>query len=182
MLRSLGECMETNVRMALIDISAGHAGLMAARVLRKHHNVTVLERFHGNSEIGAAISFGPTATKIVEQFGLDRKDIGSVHWVETRMYDKEGSLTKSFPMSQFALHTGSDVMINHQINLWNRLYRLATAPSDELGIGGQPAVVRWEADAIDVDCESGDVTTAEGQRIASDLIIGELQSSFDLYT
>jgi salicylate hydroxylase len=165
--------VNSNLCTTLIDISAGLAGLMAARVLRENHNVTILERFNGNSEIGAAISFGPTATKIVEQFGLDRKDIGSFQWAETRMYDKEGNLTKSFPMSQFASHTGSDFLINHRVNLWNGLYRLATAPSAELGIGGQPAVVRWDADAIDVDCESGNVTIARGERIASDLVIGK---------
>lgn len=146
---------------------------MAARVLRERHNVIILERSHGNSEIGAAISFGPTATKIVEEFGLDRNGIGSVHWAETRMYDKEGNLTKSFPMSQFASHTGSDFMINHRVDLWNGLYRLATAPSDELGVAGQPAVVRWDADAIDVDCDCGDVTIASGERITSDLVIGQ---------
>lgn len=173
MLLSLGKFDAIDPSQILTLNRAGLAGLMAARVLREHHNVTIIERFRGNSEIGAAISFGPTATKIVEQFGLDRKRIGSVHWAETATYDKNGNLEKVFPMSQFADHTGSDFLINHRINLWNELYRLATTPSAELEIRGEPANVRWDVDAIDVDCQTGDVTLATGERIASDLVIGQ---------
>lgn len=146
---------------------------MAARVLRESHKVTLLERFSGNNQVGAAISFGPSATKIVEQFGLDRKRIGSVVWDETRTFDKDGNSLQSFGMRQFAEHMNSDFLINHRINLWEELLMLATAPSADLGVDGQPAEVMWDVVAIDVDCESGDVTLADGRKIPSDLVIGE---------
>lgn len=152
---------------------------MAARVLREFHKVTLLERFSGNNQVGAAISFGPSATKIVEQYGLDRKRIGSVVWSETRTFDKEGNSLENFGMRQFAEHMHSDFLINHRVNLWQELLMMATAPSEDLKIGGgQPAQVMWNVDAVDVDCESGDVTLADGRTISSDLVIGE--SFFDL--
>ena len=32
---------------------------------------------------------------------------------------------------------------------------MVTGPSEELGISGKPAIIRWSTDAIDVDVESG---------------------------
>ena len=154
---------------------------MTARVLREHHHVTVLERFLGNHEIGAGIAFGPTATKIAEQFGFDRKRVGSVPLAETQTFDKDGHHTHTFDMRKFEKHTGSELLLHHRIDLWQELHRLATDRSKDLGIGGKPATIIWDADAVDVDCENGDVTLADGRKLASDLVIGERQFRFTLY-
>ena len=75
-------------------------------------------------------------------------------------------------MRQFAKNTNADFLMCHRVDLWNELLRLATAPSEELGIIGEPAKVIWGDDFVDVDVESGDVTLADGQRFGSDVVVG----------
>ena len=42
-------------------VGGGISGLVVAQVLREKHNVTIIERYAGNHEFGAAITLGPTA-------------------------------------------------------------------------------------------------------------------------
>lgn len=155
-------------------VGAGIAGAMAARVLREKHEVTMLERFGGGHELGAAIVLGPTATKILQKYGFDQKRCGCVLNDGAKTYDQTGKLVAEFDMTPFVRMVGSYPTFQHRADLWDELMRLATAPSEELGIGGKPATVRWDADVVSVDVESGEVTLADGSKITSDLVIGGL--------
>ena len=88
----------------------------------------------------------------------------------------------TFDMRQFAKHTCSEFLLHHRINLWQELHTLASAPSEKLNIGGKSATIFWDADAVDLDCETGDVIFADGRRVASDLIIGESQFPLSLHS
>lgn len=154
-------------------IGAGLAGLMSARVLREHHTVTIIERVSGKSEVGAAICLGCTATTIVEKYGFDRKRVGSIVWDQTRTFDKRGKEMSGASMQEFNKYTKADFLLSHRNDLWAEFLRLATAPSAELGIEGQPAKVEFGVDVVGVDTESGEVTLGDGRKIESDLVVGD---------
>lgn len=158
--------------LKVIIVGAGIAGAMAARVLREKHDVLMLERFGGGHELGAAIVLGPTATRILGQYGFDRKRCGCVTNGAAKTYDQTGTLVADFDIGPFARAVGTDPTFQHRADLWEELMRLATAPSEELGIGGSPAKVQWGVDVVSVDVELGEVTLADGTKIASDLVIG----------
>lgn len=153
-------------------VGAGLAGAIAARVMREKHNVTIIERFSGGHEVGAAINLGPTAVKIIDNLGFDRKRAGSVVANSVRSLDKAGKLLQTNDMTKFACISQADWLFQHRADLWSEFVRLATAPSATLGISGQPAKVLWGSEVVSVDVESGDVVLADGGKIGSDLIIG----------
>jgi salicylate hydroxylase len=154
-------------------IGGGIAGFAAARALREKHNVTVLEQYAGGHEVGAALSMGPTATIVADSFGFDRTRCASVVAVASRSFNKDGKQIHHQDMSPFMVNNKADWLMQHRADLWNEWRRLATAPSAELGVQGEPAKVVWSADVVAVDVESGEVKLADGTVYHSDLVIGK---------
>jgi salicylate hydroxylase len=165
--------MSQDIRLQVIVIGAGIAGLFAARVLREKHDVTVLERSAGGNEVGAALTPGPNATRILGQYGWDPRRCGALVLDKARTFDHRGNLIQETALTEVKQTFGSDWHVVHRIDLWNELLRLATAPSEELGIGGKPANIKWRADVVDVNTNSGDVRLGDGTVVSSDLIIGK---------
>ncbi|KAH7384684.1 hypothetical protein BKA66DRAFT_83940 [Pyrenochaeta sp. MPI-SDFR-AT-0127] len=153
-------------------IGAGIAGLFAARVLREKHNVTILERSAAGNEIGAAVTPGPNATKWLYKYGWNPERCGALSLGKVRTVDHEGVLVSEQDVSNIKGIFGSDWHVVHRIDLWNELLRLATNPSEELGLSGRPAKVVWRASVVGVDVEAGNVRLASGEVIESDLVIG----------
>lgn len=165
--------MSEDTPLQITIIGAGIAGLFAARVLREKHNVTVLERSAGGNEVGAALTPGPNATRILDQYGWDPKRCGALVLGAARTFDHKGSLLQESSLTGIKQTFGSNWHVVHRIDLWNELLRLATAPSEELGIGGKPANIKWRAQVLDVNPGSGDVGLSDGTIVPSDLVIGE---------
>jgi hypothetical protein len=83
-----------------------------------------------------------------------------------------------YDMRQFANPTSSEFLLHHRINLWQDFHILATAPAEDLGIGGKPATAIWDGDAVDVDCESVEVyQRVEGLTIQCDRHIAQSKST-----
>jgi salicylate hydroxylase len=61
---------------------------------------------------------------------------------------------------------------NNRANLRDEFLRLATAPSAELGVEGQPAKIVFDAEVASVDPNMGKVTLRNGDVYESDLVIG----------
>lgn len=166
--------MSHDLQLRITIIGAGIAGLFAARVLRDKHQVTVLERSAGGNEAGAAVTPGPNATKILDQYGWEPANCGALVLDKARTFDHKGNLILETSLAGVKQTFGSDWYVVHRIDLWNELLRLATAPSKDLGIGGTPAKVIWCADVVDVDANSGDVSLGDGRVVPSDLVIGKV--------
>ncbi|KAK4554627.1 hypothetical protein LTR86_008129 [Recurvomyces mirabilis] len=150
--------------------SAGLAGLAAARFLRSNdtnHKITILEQSPGGHEVGAALSLGPTAIRLLEPYGFDRKRCRALEAVGSRTFGPGGKQIHHQDMTEFSVHNPADWLMMHRADLWDELFRLATSPSLEAGVEagqvGRPAEVRYGVEVVGVDVESGDVELASGE-------------------
>ena len=164
--------LPTGSNLKVTIIGGGLAGLITARVLREKHAVTVIEKFPGGHELGAAINVAPNGMRILERLGFDKAQAGSVVSGGTITLNHEGRVLQETNWPDIHDKFGGDWTFQHRADLWNEFLRLAEAPSKDLGLNGDPAKILWGAEAVDVDVESGDVKLADGTRVASDLVVG----------
>ncbi len=153
-------------------VGAGLAGLLAARVLREKHAVTLVEKFDGGHEVGAAINLGPNGVKIAQELGFDKSRCRSIACGMTRTLDRDGKILMEENMGFLREEYGAEWLFQHHGDLWNEFLRLATCPSEMLEIQGRPAQVLWGTRVTGVDVQTGDVLLDSGEKLESDLVIG----------
>ncbi|KAI9822970.1 MAG: cis-Golgi t-SNARE syntaxin [Phylliscum demangeonii] len=164
------ELMKYWNRLKVIIVGAGIAGLNAAIGLsRAGHDVVILEQSRFTNEVGAAITIGPSATRILTAYGFDYNGAGYIP------HEVIASVSGITLQKQFALdfhnvveRYGERYASFHRVDLHNELKRLATAPD---GIG-RPVDVRLRAKVTGADATSGTVTLADGSTQTADLLIG----------
>ncbi|KAI0899016.1 FAD binding domain protein [Annulohypoxylon nitens] len=158
-------------QLSVIIVGSGLAGLAAARILREKHQVTVYERGEPSVATGGqGIANFPNAIKIMQQMGYDPERAGSVSVQGFRTLDKLGNMVfdTEFP---FEKKYGAPALSHMRVDFRAELLRLATAPSKDLGIGGEPAKVVFNNGATDVDPEAGEITLDDGTKAKADVII-----------
>ncbi|KAL3464459.1 hypothetical protein BJX64DRAFT_298250 [Aspergillus heterothallicus] len=153
-------------------VGAGLAGLLAARVLRENHDVTVVEKFDGGHEVGAAINLGPNGVKIAQELGFDKSRCRAIVCGMARTLDRDGNILTEENMDFLQEQYGADWLFQHRADLWNEFLRLATCPSEALSIQGRPAQVLWGTAVTGVNVETGDVFLDNGEKLESDIVIG----------
>ncbi|RAH66840.1 FAD/NAD(P)-binding domain-containing protein [Aspergillus aculeatinus CBS 121060] len=160
-------------------IGSGIAGLLAARILREQHQVTIYERTASANETGAAINIGPNGIAILESVGLDRRRARAIPVARTIAYNKAGAVTADTTVD-YRREFGADWLFFHRADLRDELLRLATAPSEEVGVMGCPARVRWGVGVVscggssgqgDIKVENGEVVLSTGEVVRADLVV-----------
>lgn len=159
-------------QLSVIIVGSGPAGLATARVLREMCQVTVYERRSPSVATGGqGIMNFPNATKIMNQLGYDTERSGSVPVEGFRTLDKQGNIIFDTEIT-FKERYGSPAVSHMRTDFRAELLRLATAPSEDLGIGGEPAKMVFDNGAQDIDSEVGEITLDDGTKTKADVIIG----------
>ncbi|CAN9244525.1 unnamed protein product [Alternaria alternata] len=163
--------MDYQNKLRVIIVGSGLAGLTAARILREHHHVTVYEREDQTAATGGqGISISPNAVKILERIGYDREKAGAVPIYGYRSYDKEGNVKKDHEVD-LKTRYGADQLTQKRSDFRDELMRLATAPSVELEIKGNPAHIVYDTKVVDLDAEEGRITLGDGTTAEADVVI-----------
>ena len=162
-----------HVRLDIAIVGGGLIGSVVARVLREQHNVTIYERAKTSSEFGAALGLGPTATLILEELGLKNEHVKGVSLDITQVWGKNGKVVFERDMRAVRKQLGikGEYILAHRRDWHNEFLRLATAPSEELGIQGQPAKIIFGKEVVDVDPEKGELVFGDGTKVQADLIV-----------
>ena len=164
--------MDNQSKLQVIIVGSGLAGLTAARILRERHDVTVYERGDQAAATGGqGISISPNAVKILERIGYDRDNAGAVPIHGFRSYDKDGNVKKDHEVD-LRTRYGADQLAQKRSDFRNELVRLATAPSAELKIQGNPAKMVYDTGVVDVNAEKGSITLSDGTTAEADVVVG----------
>jgi salicylate hydroxylase len=159
--------------LKVIIVGSGLAGLTAARVLREHHHVTVYERGDkGIATGGQGIMIAPNGVRILESLGYDSNRVGAVPIHGIRFYDKQDIVTEDIILD-LKLRFGADYMSQKRSDFREELLRLATTPSANLGINGEPAKIMFNTPVIGLDPEAGVITLSDGSTAVADVVISE---------
>ncbi|PYI07900.1 FAD/NAD(P)-binding domain-containing protein [Aspergillus sclerotiicarbonarius CBS 121057] len=156
--------------LTIAIIGSGLAGCLAARILREQHTVTIYERDPAKAEAGAAINLGPNAVHILDSVGFDRHRARSIPVTRILSYNKRGEVTQD-SILDYAKEFGADWLFHHRADLRDELLRLATGTSEEVGVRGEPARVRYGARVVDADVEGGRLILEGGEVVEADLIV-----------
>ncbi|PYH95894.1 FAD binding domain protein [Aspergillus ellipticus CBS 707.79] len=151
-------------------IGSGLAGCLAARILREQHTVTIYEREPRNTETGAAINLGPNAVQVLDSVGFDRVRACSIPVTRCITYNRKGENVGETDVD-YATEYGADWLFHHRADLRDELLRLATAPSEELGLKGRPANVVYGTRVVGGDVEEGRLRLDNGEEVKADLVV-----------
>jgi salicylate hydroxylase len=122
-------------------------------------------------DVGAAISVGPSATRILEKLHFDRQRVGSLPAGSTQVFDLEGKLRVNKECNCIPQY-GAVWLFNHRADLRAEFLRLATINDRDAGIPGQLAKIHWNTSVVDVDVEEGRLVLDTGEEVIADLVIG----------
>jgi len=155
----------------ILIVGGGIAGLSAAIALKApDRHITILEQSHLLSEIGAAISLQPNASRILRRtWNLEGALEQANGMIDRgfRIFDTDGAVVNTVPLLNKTGYDGDRIMYHRQ-DLHESLKVAATTA----GRDSPPARVRTCSRVVSCDCEAGIITLENGEEIQGDLIVG----------
>lgn len=164
------------VSLRVAIVGGGIAGLAAASVLRKTHNVTIYERtkLSQMQEQGAAVGIAPNGSKMLKRLELSKEDLHAVVNSGLAIYDTKGSVLNQMK-HDYTNVFGSEYWLVHRQDLWNALFKAAT-DGNTISADGRVKFIQG-AMVSDVDVISGELTFEDGSKAEFDIVIGRIQHS-----
>ncbi|KAF2184231.1 FAD dependent oxidoreductase [Zopfia rhizophila CBS 207.26] len=161
--------MASSTSLDIAIVGAGIAGLGAAIALsRIGHKVEIFERSHFSNEIGAAISLCPNAGRILKQWGYEFNRANVIALIQGRAFNANTLDLVYFAKYDYMVPKyGAPWYLYHRIDLHTELKRLATEPT----CGSRPVKINISSQVVDIDCEKGTLTLANGLVYQKDLIV-----------
>ncbi|KAK4936727.1 hypothetical protein LTR10_022451 [Elasticomyces elasticus] len=164
--------------LKVIVVGAGLAGLGAAIALNQQgHDVDVFEQSSFLNEVGAAIHIPPNATRVLNEWGVDRNDLQGTFCYHLTVNDAEGNLlmkaadTKKL---QATLQMQDDWLLSHRVDLHNALRRRV-----EKEVNGKKPSIHLASkirsvltDRPEQDAEKGTIYLEDGTSFSADLVVG----------
>ncbi|KAG8628863.1 hypothetical protein KVT40_002728 [Elsinoe batatas] len=148
-------------------IGGGIAGLAAAVVLRRAHDVTVYDANpEGHVEPSNACGLGPNGSRMVRLLGLSDLDVKACTITGYTTWTKEMHLVYNQNMD-YQKYTGSNSWTVYRHDLKEALLSAATSAH-----GGRPVNVIPDKELIHVDSDAGIMDFLDGSQAAADLVIG----------
>ncbi|KZT36087.1 FAD/NAD(P)-binding domain-containing protein [Sistotremastrum suecicum HHB10207 ss-3] len=155
----------------VIIVGAGLVGLATALALRRAgHHVEIYEKSSFSREVGAAVTCGPNATKILEGLGCDFGRMRGVEHTQTRYFTKDqgdGDLSFVSRGSDLFQKFGARFYLVHRVDLHTELKDLTTSPT---GLG-EPCILHLGSAVLSLDCESGTIGLGDGSFVSADVVI-----------
>ncbi|KAJ7067310.1 FAD/NAD(P)-binding domain-containing protein [Mycena amicta] len=145
-------------------------GLSAAIALRRlGHVVKIFESSQIKKEIGAGIAFQANSVRILQSFGYSKENFKSVNFDGINVFNAVTGEGRSTPWTNAAkAHAeGISSLTCHRSDAHDELKRLATGEGE-----GSPAELHLGSKVVQCDPDAGTITLANGEEIASDLVIG----------
>ncbi|KZS90641.1 FAD/NAD(P)-binding domain-containing protein, partial [Sistotremastrum niveocremeum HHB9708] len=150
----------------VIVVGAGLVGLAAGLALRRAgHQVDIYERSHFAHEVGAAISCGPNATRILLSLGCDPKRFRGVEHLQVDQTDEDPPFVSNTDLGS---KYGGPYYMCHRVDLHVELKYLATETEGD----GPPCVLHLGAGVAALDPKNARITLLDGTVIFGDLVIG----------
>ncbi|KAH6656062.1 FAD binding domain-containing protein [Truncatella angustata] len=153
----------------IIIVGAGIAGLSAAIALRKScHIVEIYERSSFKNELGAAITIGPNAGRLLKLWGVDPAAARFVTSDAIRFWSYDKLEEQSFVDETHAEERfGAPLWYAHRVDLHDALRAIATQ-QDGLGT---PVVIHLGKPVVKYHPEDASVTLADGEVVTGDAVI-----------
>ncbi|KAF4547647.1 FAD-binding domain-containing protein 67 [Elsinoe fawcettii] len=161
--KSMVECRPLKVAI----IGGGIAGLAAAVVLRKSHNVTIYDANSiGLEEPSNALGLGPNGSRMIQLLGLGDLDVKACTITGYKTWTKEMHLIYNQNMD-YQRYTGSNSWTVYRKDLKDALHNAATASHR-----GRPVTIIHDKEVVQVDPDAGILDFSDGTEAQADLIIG----------